>query len=270
MRIPPSLLLAVGRFLLFILLEAACIYMVCNNGITQRYKLVGKLREVQGAVWEKYTEIKQYSSLRETNGRLSDENASLMQQLYLKEETTAGTVQADTAEYPFSFISAKVVRNTLGTTHNYLIINKGSRDGVEEDMGVITPAGTVGIIRGVSENYSYVHSFLNTGQQVSAKIGSSNAFGPMAWNPEKANMAVLSEIPQHLQIKQDDTVYTSGYSAFYPPNIPIGKVKGSKVVNGVHLSVDVELLLDFRSLDHVMVVKNNNRQEIEKLVQENL
>ena len=269
MRIPPSLLLAVGRFLLFILLEAACIYMVSNNGITQRYKLIGKLREAQGAVWEKYTEIKQYSSLRETNERLSSENASLIRQLYLQEETTV-PAQADTVKYPFSFISAKVIRNTLGTTHNYLIINKGSRHGVEEDMGVITPNGAVGIIRGVSENYSYVLSFLNTEQQVSAKIGSSNTFGPMAWNPEKTNMAILNEIPQHLQIKQDDTVYTSGFSAFYPPNIPIGKVTGSKVVNGVHLSVDVELLLDFRSLDYVMVVKNNNRNEIEKLVQENL
>ncbi len=268
MRIPPSLLLAVGRFLLFILLEASCIYMISHNGIAQRYKLIGRLRETQGVLWEKYTAIKEYSSLRQTNERLSEENASLIHQLYLKEETT-GHIQTDSVKYPFSFISAKVVRNTLGTTHNYLIINKGSKDGVEEDMGVITPTGIVGITRGVSENYSFVHSFLNTSQQVSAKIGSSNTFGPMAWNPEGTDMATLNEIPQHLQIKQDDTVYTSGFSAFYPPDIPIGKVVGSKIVNGVHLSVDVKLLLDFRSIDYVMVVKNINRSEIEKLVQEN-
>ena len=135
-------------------------------------------------------------------------------------------------------------------------------------MGVITPMGAVGITRAVSEHYSYVLSFLNTSQQVSAKIGSTSAFGPLSWDMEHENKAVLNEIPQHLEVKQQDTVYTSGFSYFYPPDIPLGTVSGAKVVNGVHLRVDVELLQDFRSLDYVMVVKNNNRNEIEKLVQE--
>ena len=151
---------------------------------------------------------------------------------------------------------------------NYLIIDKGSRHGVEEDMGVITPKGVVGITRGVSENYSYVLSFLNLNQQVSAKIGSTNAFGPLSWDMEHEGKAVLNEIPQHLAVQQQDTVYTSGYSYFYPPDIPLGTVIDSKVVNGVHLRVDVQLLQDFRSISYVMVVKNNNRNEIEKLVQE--
>lgn len=267
MRIPPSLLLAVGRFLLFAVLQCACIYMVCNNGIVQRYRIMGKLREVQGFFWEKYSSVKEYSSLGAQNEKIAAQNAFLMRQLYmLKELEDLGT--ADTVSYPFRFIRAKVVRNTLGTHHNYLIINKGSNHGIEEDMGVITPMGVVGITRGVSGNYSYVLSFLNTSQQVSAKIGGSNTFGPLTWEGGKENQAVLDEIPQHLDIKQQDTVYTSGYSSFYPPDIPLGIVTGSKVVNGVHLRVNVELLQDFRSLDHVMVVKNNGREEIEKLVRE--
>ncbi len=265
MRIPPSLLLAVGRFLLFVLLEAVCIYMVCNNGIVQRYRLMGKLREVQGFFWERHSAIAEYSSLGKANEKLAAENAALMQQLHMHKDTAAAPLQGS-GEYPFVFINAKVIRNTLGTTHNYLIIDKGSKDGVEEDMGVITPCGVVGITRGVSENYSYVLSFLNGSQQVSAKIGSSNTFGPLSWGTLEEDMAVLDEIPQHLDIQLQDTVYTSGYSSFYPPDIPIGVVTGSEVVNGVHLSVDVKLLQDFRSLNYVMVVKNNNREEIENLV----
>ena len=267
MRIPPSLLFGVGRFLLFILIEAACIYMVCNNGIVQRYRLIGELREIQGYFWEKYAAINEYSSLKKTNELLASQNRELMQQLYLQKEIT-GPAQTDTLAYPFSFISAKVVRNTCNTTHNYLIIDKGYKDGVEEDMGVITPIGVVGITRGVSENYSYVLSFLNTQQQVSAKIGHSNTFGPLVWVPGQEGMAVLNEIPQHLTVNPQDTIYTSGYSSFYPPDIPVGTVTGSQIVNGVHLSVDVKLLQEYRSLHHVMVVKNINREEIEKLVRE--
>jgi len=267
MRIPPALLFGVGRFLLFILIEAACIYMVCNNGIAQRYRLIGKLREVQGYFWEKHAAINEYSSLKKTNELLASQNLVLMEQLYLQKEITANT-NTDTTAYPFTFITAKVIRNTCNSTHNYIIINKGSNDGVEEDMGVITPTGVVGITRGVSENYSYVLSFLNTQQQVSAKIGHSNTFGPLSWVPGKERLAVLNEIPQHLTVNPQDTVYTSGYSSFYPPDIPIGTVTRSQIVNGVHLSVDVELLQDFRSLQYVMVVKNNNKEEIEKLVRD--
>lgn len=264
MRIPPSLLFGVGRFLLFILLEAISVYMVCNNGIVQRYRLIGKLREVQGFFWERYAAIDEYSSLRRANGRLADDNTLLMQQLYRHKENESAP--QDTVKYPFSFISAKVIRNTVNTTHNYLLINKGSKDGVEVDMGVITLAGAVGIVSAVSSRYAYVISFLNTSQQVSAKIGKSNTFGPMCWDPHREGVAILSDIPQHVEVNRLDTVYTSGYSSFYPPDIPIGVVEGSRIVNGVHLSVDVRLLQEFRNLNYVMVVKDNNKEEIEKLI----
>lgn len=263
MRIPPSLLFGLGRFLLFILIEAACLYMVSNNGIIQRYRLIGKLREVQGFFWEKYAAINEYSSLKKTNEGLAAQNALLMCQLQQAKENTA---PADTINAPYKFITAKVIRNTVGTAHNYLIIDKGYNHGIKEDMGVITPTGTIGITRGVSANYSYVLSFLNTSQQVSAKIGNDGAFGPLTWNPQKQGMATLSEIPQHLQINLNDTIYTSGYSSFFPPDIPLGVVEGFHTVNGVHLNIDVRLLEDFRSIKHVMVVENKNREEIDKLV----
>lgn len=263
MRIPPSLLFGLGRFLLFILLEAACLYMVSNNGIVQRYRLIGKLREVQGFFWEKYAAINEYSSLKKTNEELASQNALLMHQLQQIKENTS---QADTISAPYSFITAKVIRNTVGSTHNYLIIDKGYKHGIREDMGVITPTGVIGITRGVSANYTYVLSFLNTNQQVSAKIGNDGAFGPMSWNPQRQGMAILSEIPQHLQINLNDTIYTSGYSSFFPPDIPLGVVEDSHIVNGVHLNIDVRLLEEFRSIKHVMVVENNNRKEIDLLV----
>ncbi len=254
-----------GRFLLFILLEAACIYMIGHNSLVQQYRILGTVRQIQGFFWEKQSALQEYSSLRTENERLAHENTALMQELYRYKGLVQEDGMAD-KESPFSIITAKVIKNTVNTNHNYLIIDKGSKDGVEIDMGVITPNGVVGITRGVSENYSYVLSFLNTGQQVSARIGHEGAFGPLSWNPEKPGTALLGEIPQHLQINLQDTVFTSGFSSFYPPDIPIGTVQGSKVVNGVHLSIDVKLLQEFRQLKYVMVVKDNNREEKEELV----
>ena len=56
------------------------------------------------------------------------------------------------------------------------------------------------------------------------------------------------------------------HSSFYPPDIPIGIVEDSRLVNGVHLNLDIRLLQDFRSINHVMVVKNNNKEELDKLI----
>lgn len=265
MRIPPSLLFGLGRFLLFILLEAVAIFMVANNGIVQRYRLIGKLRDIQGYFWEKSAAVTEYSNLKQINSKLAEENRVLMLKLQRERElnTSANT---DTIAYPFSFINAKVIKNTLGTTHNYIILNKGSKDGIVENMGVITPSGVVGITRAVSENYTYVLSFLNTTQQVSAKIGEMEAFGPLTWDSTTEGMAILSDIPQHLHINPKDTVYTSGFSSFYPPDIPIGTVEDFRIVNGVHLNVDVKLLQEFRGLNYVMVVKNNNKEEIDSLI----
>lgn len=254
-----------GRFLLFILIEAACIYMIGHNSLVQQYRILGTVRQIQGFFWEKHSALQEYASLGKENERLAAENTRLMQDLYAYKELAQEKVNEDVS-YPFSFITAKVIKNTVNTTHNYLIIDKGSKDGVEPDMGVITPNGVVGITRGVSENYSYVLSFLNAGQQVSARIGHEGAFGPLSWDPVKPEMAHLGEIPQHLQINLQDTVYTSGFSSFYPPDIPIGTVQGSKVVNGVHLNLDIKLLQEFRKLKYVMVVKDNNREEKDKLV----
>lgn len=266
MRIPPSLLFGLGRFLLFILLEATCIYMVANNGIVQRYKLIGGLREVQGYFWERYAAVNEYSNLKNINRQLADENRLLISELQKLKEINTSTANIDTNSYPFSFITAKVVKNSVGTTHNYLVLNKGLKDGIEENMGVVTPTGVIGITHAVSENFTSVLSFLNTNQQVSAKIGKVGAFGPLTWNPVKEGMAVLRDIPQHLEIKHNDTIYTSGFSSFYPPDIPIGTVEDFKVVNGVHLNIDVKLLQEFREINYVMVVKNNNREEIDSLL----
>ncbi|MEF9930997.1 MAG: hypothetical protein RR770_01665, partial [Bacteroidales bacterium] len=53
--------------------------------------------------------------------------------------------------------------------------------------------------------------------------------------------------------------------AFFPPDIPIGIAKDSKVVNGTHLSIKVKLLQDFRTLNYVIIIKNNSNREIDSL-----
>ena len=67
MRIPPSFYYSMGRFLLFIAIEAICIVMASNNGIVQQYKIVGKIRDIQALFWEAGNNVKAYSKLKSVN-----------------------------------------------------------------------------------------------------------------------------------------------------------------------------------------------------------
>ena len=280
MRIPPSIYYTIGRFLLFIAIEAICIAMAANNGIVQQYKIVEAIREVESVFWEAGSNIKAYSQLKSINADLANHNTSLLEEnIRLKRELAAvkGAQLADSlinsgllADTSYKYDWAKVIKNSINTHHNYIVIDKGRKDGVCEDMGVITPNGVVGIIRAVGENHAFVFSFLNHKQQISAKLSNNTAFGPLAWDGDNIGYASLSEIPQHVAVAPGDTVYTSGYSSFFPADIPIGIAESSKIVNGMHRNVKVKLLQDFRLLDYVIVVKNNYFNEIESLSGQNI
>lgn len=275
MRIPPSFYHLLGRVLLFIAIEAICVAMVTNDGIVQQYRVIGELRDIQTLFWKAGTGIKDYTRLKSINKDVTLQNLAVMQENNKLREYInsigAGRISDSLAllygeKYSqFEYDWAKVIKNTFNTPHNFIIINKGSLHGISEDMGVITPVGVVGIVRAVGKRNAYIHSFLNNKQQVSAKVGNGNTFGPLAWDGLDIGYANLNEIPQHVDVNPGDTIYTSGYSSFFPPDIPIGIAESSKIVNGMHRSVRVKLLQDFRLLDNVIIVKNNNFREIDSL-----
>src|SRR5574344_836705 len=257
----PSLYIVPIRILIFIILETVCIMFISDNGLIQRYIILDKIRSVQSVFWKQNQSLKEFVNLRKQNEDLAFRNFFLLRENMKHREVT----DLNNCKQRFSYIGARIVKNSIGSLHNYLIIDKGRADGIEENMGVITTSGVIGIIRAVSEHNSFVFTFLNNKQQVSAKIGHTDAFGPIRWDKKSITEATLHEIPQHINITKGDTVFTSGLSSFYPPDIPIGRVIGSKVINGVHLAVKVRLFQNASNIAYVIIAKNNNRLEIDSL-----
>lgn len=275
MRIPPSFFNAAGRILLFIALEALCLFLIARDGVIERFLLNRKIEAVQSFFWEKNDRARKYFKLYRLQEDIAGQNAVLLSEnsgLKAIIERLEGdslllhcrNINDDTLSI-FEYDWAKVVKNKLNSGHNYVILNKGASDGITEDMGVVTAEGVVGIIRSVGENYSVALSFLNPTQQISAKLGRKNAFGILSWDGKSANGALLTDIQQHIEINNGDTVYTSGHSAIFPADIPLGVVKESKLTSGMHKSAKVELFQDYTLLDYVFVVRNRDMVEIDSL-----
>lgn len=253
---------------IFIVLEVAALTMLNNNGRLQRTWMAKIGHGFMSGIWGTTQSIGDYFSLKKQNEKLAQENYELMVLLaQARHQELTDSLEFETPVTDsigqFRFTPASVAKISNNSQHNYLIINKGSDDGIEEGFGVITRRGAIGVIDAVSENYSYARSFKNHEMSLSARLGRSGSVGTLTWDGRSG--ALMKEIPHHVDIHPGDTIYTSGYSAIFPPDIPLGTTGKARIVNGATYEINITLFEDFRSLRYVTIVENIGKAEINGL-----
>ncbi len=258
---------------IFIMLEVAALDMLAHNGIMQDFAVSRAVHGFMAKCWGGAQKAGYYFSLKKTNEALAEENFRLAGQVrrYKEREEAMLTdsiaasysAQRDSGIYVFS--PATLVKVSHNKQHNYLIVDKGSEDGIGQNTGIITSQGVVGIIDAVGKHYSYAMSFMNTGMSVSARLGREGAVGPLVWDGTSSTGAVLKEIPLQYKFNEGDTVFTSGYSSIFPADIPLGLTGSSKIINGATYDIKVTLLQDFNSIKFVTLVTNAGDAEIMEL-----
>ena len=255
---------------IFILLEVAAIAMLHSSSVLQDIWLNRASHRVSASLWGGGNRIVGYFRLNSTNKALQEENARLGEELrkYREAEKSEEYISgAGVADDGFDYIFARIVKMGTNSQRNYIIVDKGLLDGVGPDCGVVTPEGVVGVIDAADSHLAYGRTLMNPSMHVSVRIGRDGVAGPLSWNGRSSKGAVLSGIPLGYKAEVGDTLWTSGYSAIFPAEIPVGVVTGSSTRSGATQDVQVDLLQDFRALDYVTVVRNRNRASIEALEQ---
>jgi rod shape-determining protein MreC len=253
--------------------------------LTSANTITGNISSISGNIFSYLNLQKVNQQLLEHSSMLEMEVIRLREQLKdLSLDTIAfdAVFQADSAldaassagSYPYEFITARVVNNSTSYLNNYITINKGSKDGIRPDMGVVSPyGGVVGIVMTVKEHYSVVISLMNTKLNISCKIKGTNFAGPLSWKGGDAAYAYLEELPTHTVFETGDTIVTSGYSAVFPPGIMAGVVESySKQRDDNFYALKVRLATDFYALSALYVILNHAQEEqweIEKEVIKN-
>ena len=255
------------HFLLFLLLLCVAILFTAQSRSYHRSKFVNSANFISGGVYENMANISEYFSLKEENEKLQLENSKLRKMLV----NTAIEKREEhiVNENKYTVFPAKIINNNYSSRNNYLTINKGSKQGIEEDYGVISSQGIVGIVRSTSKNYATVLSVLNaTDVKINAKIKNTSHFATLIWDGKYPNILQLINLPKLAPIKKGDTIETNGYSNIFPEGIPIGTIKNFTLnKQNNYYDVDVKLFNDMTSLKHVYVIKVNDKKEIETLEQ---
>ncbi|WKN33459.1 rod shape-determining protein MreC [Porifericola rhodea] len=276
---------------LFILLEALSVFFIVNNNYYHQAAVLNSSNRLVASVMSTTNSVSEYFSLKEVNQRLAAENARLHELMisgepnnvnsFMFKDSLALEALAEDSVFilpdirsksdsvrmkQFAFIPAKVVDNTVHRAKNYVTINKGRLDGIEPDMGVISPDGVVGKVKDVSDHFAVITSVLHTNMFVSALVKRSNTLGSIIWEGTNPNIAGLDNIPIHINIINGDTIVTSGYSGIYPPNTMIGTVAEVRPEeDAAFYDIDIQLSNDFYRLSYVYVVKNLLRNEQDSL-----
>ncbi len=238
--------------------------MVISSDMTKKKSFFSSANAVSGFINSKINNLSSYFELKDENAQLIKENVRLITELeQLKNSINNDIFRVDTSTaYNFAYLNAKVIKNTVSKSRNFLTIDKGEKDGVEKDFAVVGIDGIVGVVVATSKHYSLVVSILNERIGISAKLLKNNFFGTVQWDGYSYRFAKLSGIPNHLNLAPGDTVVSSGFSSIFPANIPIGVIsKFRKNESTNFFDIDVRLTTDMKSVKNVYVVNNKNKRE---------
>lgn len=265
------------NFLAFLILQAVCISILVNYNKTHEAIFANYTNEFYGGINKKINGIEYFFSLNSTNQKLAEENARLRNLLNSNFEKTdsskshfTDTLNQDTAGKirKYYWLPAKIVGNTITSQTNYIIIERGSNQGVKKDMAVISPEGAIGIVVFVSENFSKVMSLLHRNSRVSAMLKKGNISGAVEWDGKDPSFLTLKNIPKSAAVAKGDTVLTSNYSANFPSNVMLGKVEEISADKSSNFyTIKLKTAVNFYNIQYGYVVVNSMWEE-KKLVEE--
>ncbi|UII74708.1 rod shape-determining protein MreC [Flagellimonas sp. HMM57] len=249
---------------LYVFLMVISLIMTVRSHSYHQSKFFNSSKWITGNVYNNAANISSYFQLRDENNRLVQENEELRRLLFNSEEKP--NVQIDTTTIDYEVISANLIKNSFSSPRNYITLDKGKKQGVTQDMGVITTKGILGIVENTSSNFSTVQSVLNTKSNINAKIKNTDYFGSLIWNAEEYNVVQLIDIPRLVPLVVGDTIITGAMSSIFPEGIPIGTIKKYDLnTSKSFYNIDVELFNDMANVKNVYLIKNKNRKEIIEL-----
>lgn len=266
-------------FLLFIALQGISVWFLFTYNRSHRARGLGVANQVTGWFNTRYNTVEDFFRMKEENKRLhyiNDSLRNLQPYNFTKQDTSSGyfrdSIPFDStgSKRLFSWTPAQVVYNTVNAEKNYLQINKGSAQGIKDDMGVFSSnGGLVGKVVNVGTNYSQVMSLLHVQNNVNVLLKKTGNAGRLSWDAKEPGILTLNGIPKSDSVLIGDTIVTGKFSLSYPAGMLVGRVSGIVKDNTTNFFVlRIKAIANFATLQQVSVVENVHYDEMQKLNQD--
>lgn len=156
---------------------------------------------------------------------------------------------------------ARVIAKNPGSWFNIMLIDKGTKDGVDVNMAVVTERGLVGRVFQVGPNWAKVRTIVDGQSSVSGIIERTRDNGLIKGNSGvdlNEGMCRMIYLPLDTDLKPGDKVLTSGLGDIFPKGIYIGEI--TEIIDekrDFFKTAIIEPGVDFERLEEVLVIKSS-------------
>lgn len=217
----------------------------------------GMLSVAQGVgdVWTGYISL---ADVRRENTRLQEQVLALRNENVRLLENQSALKRMEAlldfkVQAPYPEIAARVIGRDPTNWYRTLVIDKGEKDGVAIDMGVIVPAGVVGRIVKTTPDIAYVLLLTDRNSAVAGLVQRTRDEGIVEGTEQ--GLARIKYIPALSEIQEGDIVITSGLVGSFPKALPVGRVrKVEKHEMAMFQEAEIVPEVDLSRLEEVMVI----------------
>ena len=260
--------------LLFILLEGIAIWQYATSTPYTEAKILSRTTAVGGYFSKKITNIDRFFSLADENDMLTHRVAELEQTLERERELLADyteaswqmQMQGNDDDLHYIYYPARVASMTISHLRNYIVLDKGERDGIKKNMGVITPdKNLVGYIISCSERYSVAMPVINTEFTMGGCLSMTNYTCSLRWTGDSPYHVSIIDVSTYAQPEVGMPVEV--WSERLPEGVIVGHIeKFEHNAAKTAYSARLRLAVDMSALDNVLIVENTHYGEIEQLM----
>ncbi len=203
-------------------------------------------------VWEENQQLKQkIQQLLHEQNRLKEEAivVAQFQKLWNYQQTA-----------PMTTTPARIIGRNVSNWYRAIVIDKGSEDGIQAEMGVITEAGTVGRVVRVNRTTAVVLLLSDPNVAITGMIQTSRDEGIIQGTPQ--GTIQMKYLPPLSPVQQHDMVVTSGLTNDFPRGLPVGHIHQiTKGATDLFQSAELIPIVNFSKLEGVLVITDFENTE---------
>ena len=199
--------------------------------------------------------------LLQRNAELEAENARLqIQVIELQQQVIEAQVLATLLDYARTraenrYIAAAVIQYDTSPFLHYVVINRGSDDGVRRGMPVVTDQGLIGQVAAVTSGAARIQLITDPASAVNVRMQKTGENAVLRGT--LTGDLILDMIPQSASVQAGDLVVTSSLGGNYPPNLVIGQLTNVRKRDfDLFQSANLQPAVNFQSLEIVLVITN--------------
>ena len=267
------------RNLIIILVVVGVLFLAISGYLTPLFSFsVSPFISAQSWMSQRYLAFNDFfnsprdmATLRAENARLESEVAMLQSEVVALQENLAQSdilytlLDFARTNPEHEYVAATVIGREISPFLQYIIIDKGSNDGLRHGMPVVTQQGLVGRIDALISDAARIQMITDANSTVNVKLQTAGVEGLVRGSV--TGEISLDMVPVDVEVQIGEILMTSGLGGTYPPNIFVGQIFSMQSRQNVLFQTgSIQPVVDFSNLSAVLVITNFDSVDISPLV----